>query len=106
MKKKSIVVKQQDLKDCGVCCLQSIIQYYEGYVPLETLRLDTETNLNGTTAYHLVKTAIQYGFDSYGLNLKALNDLKDVVLPAIAHVTINQLNHFVVIYKVFKDYIC
>ncbi len=106
MKKKSIVVKQQDLKDCGVCCLQSIIQYYEGYVPLETLRLDTETNLNGTTAYHLVKTAIQYGFDSYGLNLKALNDLEDVVLPAIAHVTINQLNHFVVIYKVFKDYIC
>ncbi len=105
MKKKSIVVRQHDLKDCGVCCLQSIIQYYEGYVPLETLRVDTETNLNGTTAYHLVKTAIHYGFDSYGLSLKAFSDLEDVLLPAIAHVTIDNLNHFVVIYKVGKDFI-
>lgn len=105
MKKKSVVVRQHDLKDCGVCCLQSIIQYYEGYVPLETLRIDTETNLNGTTAYHLVKTAIHYGFDSYGLNLKNFSDLESVFLPAIAHVTIDQLNHFVVIYKVEKDFI-
>ena len=100
--KQSEIVKQHDLKDCGVCCLLSIIKYYGGYIPLEKLRIDTHTSLEGTTAYNIIETAKNYGFDSYGLYLeeKSLNDL---ILPAIAHVTINHLLHFVVIYKINKN---
>ena len=97
------IVKQNDIKDCGICCLESIIKYYNGYIPLETLRLDTKTNNNGTTAYNLIKTAKKYGFNALGKKIKDIND-KDIILPAIAHITTKKgLNHFVVIYKITKN---
>lgn len=97
------IVKQNDIKDCGICCLESIIKYYNGYIPLETLRLDTKTNNNGTTAYNLIKTAKKYGFNALGKKIKDIDD-KDIILPAIAHITTKKgLNHFVVIYKITKN---
>lgn len=97
------IVKQNDIKDCGICCLESIIKYYNGYIPLETLRLDTKTNNNGTTAYNLIKTAKKYGFNALGKKIKDIDD-KDIILPAIAHITTKKgINHFVVIYKITKN---
>ncbi len=43
---KKYIVRQNDIKDCGICCLESIIKYYNGYIPLEQLRLDTKTSHN------------------------------------------------------------
>lgn len=99
------VVKQRDIKDCGVCSLESIILNYNGFVPLEKLRIDTFTNKDGTNALNLIKAATKYGFDSYGVKIDK-KDLfqKKLVLPAIAHLTLkNGLNHFVVIYKISKN---
>ena len=100
--KKDFIVRQQDLKDCGVCSLLSIIKFYGGFIPLEKLRVDTRTSLEGTTAYHLVKAAENYGMNAYGAKLEKVKDLETIVLPAIAHVIVNGLNHFLVIYKVTK----
>ncbi len=100
---KSIIVRQQDLKDCGVCSLLSIIKYYGGYIPLEKLRQDTHTSLEGTTAYHLVKTARNYGFDAFGMKLETIEELDTNLLPIIAHVEINNYNHFLVIYKITEN---
>ena len=99
------IVKQRDLKDCGVCSLQSIILFYNGYVSLEKLRLDTYTTKSGTTALHLINAAKKYGFDSYGTKITADNLFsKNIVLPAIAHLNLkNGLEHFVVIYKITKN---
>ena len=97
------IVKQNDIKDCGICCLESIIKYYNGYIPLEILRLDTNTTSNGTTAYNLIKTAQKYGFNALGKRINKLKE-KDIILPAIAHITTKKgLNHFVVIYKINKS---
>lgn len=97
---KRYIVRQQDIKDCGICCLQSIIKFYGGFVPLETLRLDTRTNMNGTTAYNLISAAKKYGFTAIGKKDVSL-DSDELVLPAIAHIVTDKgLNHFVVIYKV------
>lgn len=101
--KRNVVVRQQDLKDCGVCSLLSIIKYYGGYVPLEKLRIDTNTSSDGTSAYQLVKAAKNYGFDSYGMKLDNIKELKDVILPVICHVQINNYNHFLVVYKITND---
>ena len=70
--KKNIIVKQHDIKDCGVCCLESIIKYYNGYIPIEKLRLDTKTNMNGTTAFNLINAAKKYGFTAYGEKLSQI----------------------------------
>lgn len=101
--KKNVIVRQQDFKDCGACSLLSILKHYDGYIPLEKIRLDTHTSLEGTTAYHLVKAARNYGFDAYGMKLDKINDLENTILPVIAHVEMNNRNHFLVIYKIHAN---
>ena len=103
--RRKFIVKQNDIKDCGICCLESIIKYYKGYIPLEILRLDTNTNNNGTTAYNLLKTARKYGFNGLGKKIDNIHN-KDILLPCIAHtITDKGINHFVVIYKITNKYI-
>ena len=90
--------KQNGFKDCGPCSLASVISYYGGYMSVDSLEGMMNTTKNGTTAYNLVQTARKIGFESYGLKVDNLDDLK---LPLIAHVTINKTyDHFVVVYKV------
>jgi len=92
-------IEQRDFKDCGVTCLEYIIEYYKGYVPIEKLREATFTNQNGTTAYHLVETLKKYGFDSYGQKIR-YKDLEDIIFPCIVHLILsNGMNHFAVLVK-------
>ncbi len=100
---KVFVTRQQDLQDCGVCCLSSIIRYYDGYVPMERLRIDTHTTKDGSTAYNLLNAASKYGFEVRGVKITSLDD-NNIFLPAIAHMKYkNGLNHFVVIYTITKN---
>lgn len=102
--RKIPVEKQRDLRDCGPCCLSSVIKFYKGFVSLEKIRVDAYTNNNGTTALHMVNTLKKYGFDAYGskVNANEFNE-KNLVLPVIAHLNLkNGLNHYVVIYKINK----
>lgn len=99
---KKLIVKQRDLKDCGVCCIEYLILYYKGYVPLEKLRVDAYVTKEGTTAYHLVETLKTYHFQSYGMR-STFSELKELVLPAILHFQYeNGLKHFVVLLKIKK----
>ena len=97
-----VVVKQHDLQDCGVCSLASIIRFYDGFVPMERLRLDTHTTKDGATAYNILNAAQKYGFETKGIKIDSLDDCH-IILPAIAHLKFkNGLNHFVVIYEITK----
>lgn len=99
------VVKQHDLKDCGACSLSCIIKYYDGYVPIEKIRDDTFTTGVGTTAYNLVEASRSYGFEAMGVFVDDVKN-ENIYLPAIAHVVLkNGLNHFVVVYKISKNYV-
>ena len=93
-------ILQDDLKDCGVCCLLSIIKYYNGNFPREYLKELTKTSKAGVSALNILKAARQLGFDAFGIYGK-LKDLKVEYLPIIAHVLIDKkFGHFVVIYKI------
>ena len=92
------LVKQEGLKDCGPCSLASVIKYYGGYVPIQTLEDMMFTTKSGTTAYNLIAAARKIGFESNGIKVDKLDNLE---YPCIAHVTIKDAyDHFVVIYKV------
>ena len=98
MKRKEIVI-QRDIKDCGPCCLLSVIRHYDGNVPLEKIRLDSYADIRGTSAYNLIKASENYGFESMGFKVKGLEEIK--VFPCIAHVILNNgLNHYMVIYSI------
>ncbi len=96
-------VKQVDLKDCASCCLLMIIKYYNGFVPLEKLRDITRTTKLGVNAYNLCEGAKEVGFEAECLKV-SIDDLdkKEIFLPIIAHVKVNNYGHYVVIYKVNK----
>ncbi|MDD2409171.1 MAG: cysteine peptidase family C39 domain-containing protein [Bacilli bacterium] len=90
-------IKQQDESDCGACSLLSIILFYKGYIPLEIIKIDTLTNVNGTNFLYIKKASEKYGFDVTG---KYTYDLNNIKLPCIAHLNIEGYNHFVVIFNV------
>ena len=98
------IVKQLGLKDCGSACILSVLQHYGGYVPMERIKEDTYTTIEGTTAFHILEALKQYGFDAEGVKLSH-NEFfyKNQILPAIAHIVEdNGYEHFVVVYKKSK----
>lgn len=98
------IVKQEGIKDCGVCSLLSVIRHYGGNISLEYLRELTHTTKNGVTALDLVTTAENLGFSSFGLK-DELENINEKDLPIIAHIIVNKnLKHFIVIYKIDKKH--
>ena len=95
--KRNLKVLQEEISDCGVCSLLSIIRYYGGDTNLEKLRIETSTTKKGVNAYNLIECAINYGFDAKGIKVKKIDEIN---LPCIAYIKINDsLSHFIVVYK-------
>ena len=100
--KKYPIVLQDEIKDCGVSCIQMILKYYGGYMKKSNLLEMTKTNKKGTTAFNIKGTLINLGFNCKGIKceLKDINE-DNIVLPCIASVTIdNSYKHFIVIYEI------
>ena len=100
--KKYPIVLQDEIKDCGVSCIQMILKYYGGYVKKSNLLEMTKTSKKGTTAFNIKDTLINLGFNCKGIKCD-LNDINkdNIVLPCIASVTIDKsYKHFVVIYEI------
>lgn len=94
------IVLQDGIKDCGVCCLLSIIKFYNGKVSKEYLRDLTNTTKNGVSALSLVEAAEKLGFTVEALKGE-LEQIDANNLPCIAHVIIKKTyQHFVVIYDI------
>ena len=94
------VVLQDGMKDCGICCLLSIIRFYGGEVPKEYLRELTNTTKEGVTLYNLLEASTKLGFAAEGLSGK-LEDIEVNNLPCIAHIHVkNNYKHFIVLYKI------
>ena len=94
---KSFVL-QHDQSDCGVACLLSLIQYYEGTNTLEKLRELSGTTRQGTTLLGLYQAANNLGFTAQG-NEADIQAVIDHGEPLILHVVIeNRLQHYLVCY--------
>ena len=93
-------VYQQNSKDCGIACLLTIIEYYNGKNTFENIRYLTKCDTSGITALNLINASKSLGFKSRGLKCK-LEDLKKLTMPLICHVTLeNGYNHYIVIEKI------
>lgn len=98
------VVRQEDLTDCGACCLKMIIKYYGGDYPLFHLKQLTHTDQFGTNAFLIKEAALKLGLNAKVVNGN-LEDIKEEDLPIIAHVIPNKsYEHFIVIYKLDKKH--
>ena len=103
MLKKYPFIRQEYLKDCGAACLFMIIKYYKGYVSMYKLNEMLKTTRKGVTAYHMVKTLKEVGFNAYGVRESKLRPTK---VPFISNLIIgNSYKHFVVVYEVTDSYV-
>lgn len=98
-------VKQDNIMDCGVACLLSIIRYYGGDNTVDNIRYLTNCDRNGISAYDLVEASKKLGFESKGIKCD-VSYLDKIKLPVIAHVFIEKTyKHYVIIHKINKKYI-
>ena len=102
MSKKGIKIKQFDITDCGAACLASVCAYYGLQFPIARIRQYAFTDQKGTNILGLIEAANKLGLSAKGVRAK-FEALYIVPKPVIAHVIVHeQLQHFVVIYKVEK----
>jgi len=103
-----IAIKQHDFSDCGATCLASIAEHYNLSLPISRIRQYASTSQKGTTLLGLREAAIKLGFLAKGVKA-SFESIKDIPLPAIAHVIVkheeHEFPHYVVIYKVTDKYI-
>ena len=93
--------KQLSQYYCGLACLASITKYHGGEITQEKLRESSGTTLNGTSLLGLYQSAKKLGFEVSGYEADIPN-LKLIDNPVILHVTMKDLEHFVVCYG-YKD---
>jgi ABC-type bacteriocin/lantibiotic exporter with double-glycine peptidase domain len=92
------ITQQHDQSDCGVACLQSLLQYYGGQASLEELRSKSGTTKQGTTLLGLYQAANQLGFVAQGCEADA-HALIEHGAPVVLHITTEKgLQHYVVCY--------
>jgi len=97
--KKKFCIKQHDITDCGAACLASVSASYGLHIPIARIRQYASTDKRGTNALGMVEAATKLGFSCKAVR-GAPESLGKIPLPGIAHVIREQLQHFVVIYKV------
>ncbi|PWS31792.1 peptidase domain-containing ABC transporter [Pedobacter paludis] len=101
----SILIKQRDITDCGAACLASVSAHYKLKMPVARIRQFAGTDKKGTNVLGLIEAANKLGFEAKGVR-GSLDSLSKIPLPAIAHIVIkNQLQHYVVIYKLNDKHI-
>ncbi|MRX41311.1 ATP-binding cassette domain-containing protein [Flavobacterium sp. LC2016-23] len=97
----TIKIKQHDYKDCGAACLASVGNHYQVNVPLARIRQYANTDKRGTNVLGLIEAAEKMGFSAKGVK-GATDALDKIPLPAIAHLIVKELHHYVVLYSVSK----
>jgi len=97
MKKYPIVI-QENPKDCGICCLKMIFEYYGINVSREKLKTKLFQNDNGVSALNIINASKKFGLNAKGV----LSELESIPkFPVIAHTILENNNaHYIVIYDI------
>lgn len=86
-------VLQMEMLECGAACLAMILGHFGQFVPLATLREESQVSRDGATALQIAKVARSRGLSAKGRRLD-LPDLDTMPTPFIAYWG---FNHFVVV---------
>lgn len=102
--KKYHCVKQHDYKDCGVACIVTIAKQYGLELSISKIREIAGTDMQGTSAYGIIKALQSVGFTAKGVKASDEEDIfSEFPKPAIAHIIADEkILHYVVIHKVTK----
>ena len=104
---KNYYVAQVDEMDCGVAALAMVLKHYGSTYSLAYLRQKAKTDLEGTSALGLMKTAESFDFETKAIQADmSLFEVEDLPLPFIAHVIKEGgLLHYYVVLSIKKNQI-
>lgn len=105
---RTMYVPQIDETDCGVACLAMILKKYHSRILLAHLRHSARTDLEGTTALGLVKTAQDYNLNTQAIkaDMSLFDPDTKIQYPFIVHVVKQgELLHYYVVFKATKKYL-
>lgn len=98
--KKPVHVKQHDQMDCGAACMSMLAKAYGRNISVASYRTLIHITREGASMFSLKQAANKTGFDAIVV-FSGLRALKDMILPCIA---LGQY-HFVVVFKIDKEYV-
>jgi len=98
--KKTPVVLQLEIVECGAACLAMVMAHHKKWVPLERLRIDCGVSRDGSSAKNILLAARMYGFKAQGYRLEP-SKINTLPMPCIIHWN---MNHFVVLKKTDKKH--
>lgn len=92
-------VEQHDMTDCGAACLLMLVRYYGGDSSIMHLRELSGTSNTGTTLLGLCQAARTMGFNSDGVKIDDIDELRIHNHPCILAVVAEQIfTHYLVCY--------
>lgn len=97
-------LKLNSRNDCGAVALATVARHYGVSVKLQQVRDLVSTNGAGTNLFRLLTSANILGFSSVGVK-GPYSSLGKIPFPAIAHVTMDGLGHFVVVHSWDPDFV-
>jgi len=92
--------KQLDAMDCGPTCLRMVARHYGKHFTLQTLRENSQINVEGVSLLGIAKAAEAIGMQTMGVSLTWERLQSEAPLPVIVHW---EQNHFIVVYKISRD---
>jgi len=95
--------EQHDAMDCGAACLRMVAKHYGRYYSMERLRSLTYLGREGVSLLGISDAAEDIGLQTLAVQTTFDQLLSVIPLPCIAHW--NNEEHFVVIYKVNRNYV-
>jgi ATP-binding cassette, subfamily B, bacterial len=98
-RKKFPEIIQLEGKDCGPTCIQIMCRYFGRDIPIQQLRILSETTKNGSNLNGLQKAFQELGCETVAVKIR-YEELKKANNPAIVYW---KKNHFVVVYKATED---
>jgi ABC-type bacteriocin/lantibiotic exporter with double-glycine peptidase domain len=99
-RRRTPVVRQLQMADCGAACLAMVLGYFESGVKLDDVRELMGIGRDGSNALTIIRAARYYGLHGTGYKLESDDELEMLELPAILHW---EFNHFVVLDRLGKD---
>ncbi|MCL2096231.1 MAG: cysteine peptidase family C39 domain-containing protein [Oscillospiraceae bacterium] len=98
MAKKTPVILQLEMVECGAASLAMVMAHHGKWIPLERLRVDCGVSRDGSSAKNILKVARLYGFEASGYRVEPAI-IGTLPLPCIIHWN---MNHFVALTKITK----
>lgn len=98
--KEKYFIKQTSINDCGAACLCMIFKMYHINITLSEIKSKLKIDNLGSSLYDMIKLCKKYNIKACGYKKVDICDIKS---PCIALMINNNVSHYVVISKVYKN---